>query len=194
LDLWALSGCQSKLITPPESSTPELPAISLNTAKSHNSEICIVDVCTDTTVKSFPLVSSPLSEKDHLDVVEQKRQNPEGRGQKDSHEIPINLDHLHEISRGDNDFQQELLQIFLEDGLAYLEKLKLALSVGDYLSLAYYAHQLKGASATIGMQKMPDIAQMLESQAEKKQLLGASELLIELEQVLECIQAFLANK
>jgi hypothetical protein len=40
---------------------------------------------------------------------------------------------------------------------------------------------------------MPEIAAQLERQAEDNQLLGASELLTELEQILECIQAFISE-
>jgi HPt (histidine-containing phosphotransfer) domain-containing protein len=91
------------------------------------------------------------------------------------------------------EFLKELLQVFLEDALVYLEELKNALAVADCTTLAHRAHQLKGSSATVAIYKMPEIAAQLERQAEDNQLLGASDLLAELEQILERIQAFISD-
>ncbi len=108
-------------------------------------------------------------------------------------EVPLNLERLEELSRGDVEFQQELLQVFMEDALTYLEEVKLALSAGDCVALARRAHQLKGSSATLAIRRMPELAAKLESQAKQNQLVGAVELVTELEQILERLQAFIAN-
>jgi HPt (histidine-containing phosphotransfer) domain-containing protein len=108
-------------------------------------------------------------------------------------EVPVNLEHLAELSRGDPEFELEVLQVFVEDALLYLENIKNALAAGDNVNLGRNAHQLKGSSATVAVHKMPDIAAELERQAHDNQLSGASELITALEQILERVQAFIAN-
>ncbi|HAA32706.1 MAG TPA: hypothetical protein DCE56_39560, partial [Cyanobacteria bacterium UBA8553] len=106
-------------------------------------------------------------------------------------EVPWNMEYLDEISRGDVEFQRELLQVFLEDALVHLEDAKVALSTEDYLTLARRAHQLKGASATVAIQEMPELAARLETQAQNNQLLDTTELIAQLEQILQRVQAFI---
>lgn len=106
-------------------------------------------------------------------------------------EVPVDVARLSELAEGDAEFQRELLQVFLEDAVVYLEELKNALENEDYVALARRAHQLKGSSATVAIYKMPEIAAQLEHQAEEKQLLGAAELVTELEQILRQVQAFI---
>jgi len=108
-------------------------------------------------------------------------------------EVPLNLERLNEITRGDTNFQQELLKVFMEDALTYLKECKLALWAGDYHSVARFAHQLKGSSATVAILEMPEIAARLESQAQKNQLLVAVGLITELEQILERVQTFISK-
>jgi signal transduction histidine kinase/CheY-like chemotaxis protein len=108
-------------------------------------------------------------------------------------EVPLNLERLNQITRGDTNFQQELLQVFMEDALTYLKECKLALWAGDYHSVARFAHQLKGSSATVAILEMPEIAARLESQAQNNQLLTAVGLITELEQILERVQTFISK-
>ncbi|HEY9726780.1 MAG TPA: response regulator [Chroococcales cyanobacterium] len=108
-----------------------------------------------------------------------------------SDEIPIDLDRLAIISRGDAEFQRELLGIFLEDALVYIEEAKLALAMGDYVTTARRAHQLKGSSATVAVKEMPELAAKLESHVQNNQLLDAGEAIAQLERILESVQAFI---
>ena len=142
----------------------------LDTAKSQNSELSIAK--SDRVSSHSKLSSFPPKQLD---------------------EVPVNLERLDELSRGDTEFQEELLQIFVEDALTYVEELKLALLAEDYVTVARRAHQLKGASATVAIRWMPDLAARLESQAENNQLLGAAELVTELEQILERVQTFITK-
>ncbi|MCL1465204.1 ATP-binding protein [Argonema galeatum] len=100
---------------------------------------------------------------------------------------------LYEIARGDAEFQLELLQAFMEDAPTYLKEAKEALLSGDCNTLGRRAHQLKGGSATVAIRFMPDLAARLQSQAEANQLDGASEIIAELEKILERINTFIAN-
>lgn len=109
----------------------------------------------------------------------------------DSAGVPLDLARLKEISRGDTEFQKELLQIFMEDALEHLAEVKLAFQTKDYLTLARRAHQLKGASATVAILQLPDLAAQLERQAIEHQLTDTSELIAKLEQILEHIQTFI---
>lgn len=105
--------------------------------------------------------------------------------------VPLDLARLKEISRGDTEFQQELLQVFMEDALVHLAEVKLAFQAKDYITLARRAHQLKGASATVAILQLPNLAAQLERQAIEHQLTDASELIAKLEQILERIQIFI---
>lgn len=108
-----------------------------------------------------------------------------------SDEIPIDLDRLSIISRGDAEFQRELLGVFVEDALVYLAEAKLALATGDYLTVARRAHQLKGSSATVAVRGMPELAAKLESQAQNHQLSDAGGAIAQLEIILDSVQAFI---
>ncbi|MFB8790127.1 MAG: PAS domain S-box protein [Potamolinea sp.] len=110
-----------------------------------------------------------------------------------SEDLPVNLEILNELSRGDTEFQRELLEVFLEDALTHIEEMKIAIATGDFVTLIRRAHQLKGASATVAIRKMPEIAASIEQMAQENQLFGADTLLIELEQILELIQSFIAK-
>jgi PAS domain S-box-containing protein len=115
-------------------------------------------------------------------------------GNESCDEVPVDLARLSELADGDIEFRRELLEVFLEDAVVYLEELKHALEKEDYVTLSRRAHQLKGSSATVAIYKMPEIAAQLEHQADEKQLLGASELVTDLEQILEQVQAFIASR
>jgi CheY-like chemotaxis protein len=108
-------------------------------------------------------------------------------------ESPLDLNYLEEMTRGDTEFQRELLNVFMEDALIQLEDIKQALLEEDYAILVNRAHQLKGASATVAIKQMPEVAARLESQAQQHQPSGADELITELEQILERVQVFIAN-
>lgn len=108
-------------------------------------------------------------------------------------DVPLDLQQLDELSRGDLAFQQELLAVFLEDSFLYLKEIKIALAQGDCLTLTRYAHQIKGSSATVAIKIMPELAAQLEHQAKDQQLLGAQLLITQLESILERVQAFVSN-
>jgi HPt (histidine-containing phosphotransfer) domain-containing protein len=149
---------------------PALQTLSWSEAKIQNSELCTTKGCCVSTHSKL----SPFA-PEHLD------------------EVPVNLERLAELTRGDAEFQRELLQVFMEDAVTYLEEVKMALSAGDRVTLARRAHQLKGSSATVAIRKMPELAARLENQAQENQLLDAAGLVTELEQILERVQAFIAN-
>ncbi|HIK53442.1 MAG TPA: CHASE2 domain-containing protein [Oscillatoriales cyanobacterium M59_W2019_021] len=106
---------------------------------------------------------------------------------------PIDLEYLNEITGGDPEFQWEVLETFREDALTCIGKMKAALAEPNAIVLAQLAHQLKGASSTAAVLKMPEIAKRIELQAKENCLDGIDELTIELEAIVERVTAFKAK-
>jgi HPt (histidine-containing phosphotransfer) domain-containing protein len=102
---------------------------------------------------------------------------------------PVNWTHLQEISMGDPAFQLELVKGFVKDGKSFLSEAKQALAAKDWVTLANKAHQIKGASASVAVQSMSEIAVNLDERAKDQNLEGASELVAQLEQILEQVAA-----
>ena len=105
----------------------------------------------------------------------------------------VDIARLSQISKGDVEFQQELLQAFVEDAETYIQEAKLAIVSGDFDILARRAHQIKGGSATVAIRSMPEIAHKLESQAKLNNLEGADEMIAELETIFERVKKFIDN-
>lgn len=108
-------------------------------------------------------------------------------------EIPLDLERLNRISRGKVTFQQQLVQAFVKNAQPGLEQIRVAIPVGDCLTVEQQAHRIKGSSANVGVRLMPDVAAQLEQQAREKDLEGATEQLEVLERQLEKVNAFLKN-
>ncbi|MCT7985586.1 PAS domain S-box protein [Laspinema sp. A4] len=106
-------------------------------------------------------------------------------------EAPIDLDRLHEISRGDEEFELELLETFMEDAVVYFEDIKRYIKTQDWVELSRRAHQLKGGSATVAVLSMPNIARQIESLANQQCQEGLEELAAELEVILTRIERFI---
>ncbi len=113
----------------------------------------------------------------------------------DSHsqDLPLDWQHLHQLSENNTEFELELLQIFVEDIQPRLEALKAVISASDFDQIARYAHHLKGASANIGATTMHIAAEKLEQLAIKSERRGTSNLVSELEEFLDRIQVFLRS-
>ncbi|MBD2040002.1 PAS domain S-box protein [Microcoleus sp. FACHB-672] len=108
-------------------------------------------------------------------------------------EVPVDLERLRELSRGDTAFELELLETFMEDAPTYVEEIKQAAETRDVATLCRRAHQLKGASGMVAIRKMPALAAQLESVAQENHLEGAAELVTELEAILQQVKALIAN-
>jgi CheY-like chemotaxis protein len=102
---------------------------------------------------------------------------------------PVDWTHLQEISMADPAFQLELVKGFVKDGKSFLSEAKQALAAKDWVTLANKAHQIKGASASVAVQSMSEIALNLDERAKDQNLEGASELVTQLEQILKQVEA-----
>ncbi|MDZ8105904.1 MAG: response regulator [Nostoc sp. DedQUE12a] len=109
-------------------------------------------------------------------------------------ELPIDWERLHQLSENNAEFEIELLQIFVEDIQARIEIIKIAIAAFDFEQLAREAHQVKGASANMGVTAMHLAAEKLEQLAHNQERRGTNNLISELEEFVKRIQEFLVTK
>ncbi len=106
-------------------------------------------------------------------------------------DLPIDWEHLHQISEHDPEFEINLLEIFVADIYEHLEITKAAIAEQDFQQLAREAHQIKGASANVGATLMHLAAHKLEQLALNQERRGTANLVTELEDFVKRIQDFL---
>jgi CheY-like chemotaxis protein/HPt (histidine-containing phosphotransfer) domain-containing protein len=109
-------------------------------------------------------------------------------------DLPIDWEHLHQISENDPEFELNLLEIFVEDIQHHLEITKAAIAAYDFEQIAREAHQIKGASANVGAITMRLAAEKLEQLARNQERRGTTNLILELEEFVKRIQEFLIFK
>lgn len=97
---------------------------------------------------------------------------------------------LHLLSDNNFEFEMELLQLFTQDSLRHLERLKQAIAEDDLQQIEQIAHHIKGASANVGASLMYLAADQIERRAWQKQLDGVDESISQLALSLEQIQRF----
>ncbi|NEO97523.1 MAG: response regulator [Symploca sp. SIO2E9] len=100
----------------------------------------------------------------------------------------IDWPRLQAISEGNILFQLELVRALLTDGETFLAEIKQALADKNNLIIAQKAHQIKGASASVAVKKMPEIAAQLYHHAQAKNFNRAGELVTKLEQILNSLK------
>jgi PAS domain S-box-containing protein len=101
----------------------------------------------------------------------------------------IDWEYLHQISENNEEFELELLQIFVEDTQVHLQGVKRAIASHNFQQFERETHHIKGASANIGAASMRVIAEKLEQLARSQQLEESQDLLAQLEQSFNRIQA-----
>lgn len=109
-------------------------------------------------------------------------------------DLPLDWEHLHQLSEGNVEFELELLQMFVEDTHSHLEVTKAAIAANDFQLLEQEAHHLKGTSANAGATAMHLAAEKLEQLIRIQQISGATDLVSELEEFVNRIQEFLISK
>lgn len=107
----------------------------------------------------------------------------------------INWEHLHHLSDGNEEFELELLQTFVEDTQRHLQALESAIVHQDTLRLEHEAHHIKGSSANLGLTAMQATATQLEKCACQAHIPieAALALVAELQRSLTGVQEFLAD-
>jgi signal transduction histidine kinase/ligand-binding sensor domain-containing protein/DNA-binding response OmpR family regulator len=80
-------------------------------------------------------------------------------------DAPVDWERLMKVSDGDEDFAQDLVQLFIESGDAALRDITVALQRGDLAAVGRVAHSFKGSSANIFAQPASTAAARLEEAA-----------------------------
>ncbi|MBD2515368.1 response regulator [Nostoc sp. FACHB-973] len=106
-------------------------------------------------------------------------------------ELPIDWERLHQLSENNPEFEIELLEIFVEDTQPRLDIIKMAIAAQDFEQIAREAHQIKGASANMGITTMHLAAENLEQLARNQERRGTNQFILELEDFVKRIQEFL---
>ena len=109
-------------------------------------------------------------------------------------DLQIDWQHLHALADGDDEFESELLQMFVEDTFSHLELLKAAIAANDIQQLRREAHHLKGTSANVGAVAMRLAAEKLEQLARIQDYKGSAKLVLGLEDSIKRIQSSLIDK
>lgn len=104
--------------------------------------------------------------------------------------LEMNWEHLHCLADGNQEFELELLHLFLEDTQVHLERARFAIVNQDFALLEQEAHHMKGASANVGATPIRTAATQLEQQGKQQQLADATDLLAEIEAALRLIQTY----
>lgn len=105
----------------------------------------------------------------------------------------IDWEHLHQISDGNEEFELELLQVFIKDTQTHLLAAETAIAEQDYGAIEQEAHHIKGASGNVGIKTMQTVAATLEQQARQQQVEDGLSSISQLEEVLRQIQAFVRS-
>jgi HPt (histidine-containing phosphotransfer) domain-containing protein len=95
----------------------------------------------------------------------------------------IDLSRIQETSDGDLEFEQELIQMYLEDAAGHVEQITKQIAMPS-IGLRNIAHTLKGSSANIGATAMRNAALAVEKYAGGEGVSDLSRLVAELEQAL----------
>jgi HPt (histidine-containing phosphotransfer) domain-containing protein len=112
----------------------------------------------------------------------------------------LDLEHLRQISEGCPEFEQELLQIFLEDSRQHLDVLRQAIAQSNLPQIKRTTHHLKGSSANVGAKRVGAIAMQIENYAHRISALDWAEAstlnpdVTEMEQSLNQIQAWVQRQ
>lgn len=84
-------------------------------------------------------------------------------------ELPLDLGTLKILSDGDMDFALELLQIYYDDCLPYLQSLREGIGTRQYDRIYEAAHYLVGSSSNIGATQAMNSARQIELLSRSKE-------------------------
>ncbi len=106
-------------------------------------------------------------------------------------EFPIDWQQLRQLSEGNEEFELELLQIFLTETRSLLQQAQQAILRRDAPPLAHIAHQIKGGSGNIGMREIVRLARELEQSTQVRDWESATNQVEQITRSLNYVQNFL---
>jgi HPt (histidine-containing phosphotransfer) domain-containing protein len=104
---------------------------------------------------------------------------------------PINQNWLESMASTKKDFTKKLFEVFIRDEPARVIKIKEAYKSNNFNELKYLAHSLKGASATMGADRVRESCLKLEKSALKNDAAVIEANLKELEEEMEHLYQFM---
>lgn len=105
----------------------------------------------------------------------------------------MNIKELAENLGLEEDEYLEILELFLDTGMVDIDKLRSAIEEGNAEEAAQAAHSLKGASGSLGLRKIYDLAMKSEEAARNNSLDGLAEYVQTLKEQLNSL-AEIAHK
>jgi HPt (histidine-containing phosphotransfer) domain-containing protein len=106
-------------------------------------------------------------------------------------EAPVDLTSLRELTGGDNDFEREIIDLFLDDTVLRLDRIKEAIEGGNSIGVEAEAHSIKGVSGNMGAERFRKLAQTLEFKGKSEgSLEGAEQMLADLRSEFENVKRF----
>jgi PAS domain S-box-containing protein len=105
----------------------------------------------------------------------------------------INLDRLNEISEGNKEFQELLLDTFITAINSNILTIENAIAAKDYQTIAHQGHQIKGSSANIGIDFFQELGKDLEVKAKNNDLDGVKLILAEMSKKIPALENFLQS-
>lgn len=106
----------------------------------------------------------------------------------------IDWQYLHHISAGNDDFELEILQVFMSALPAHVQALETGIQTDDFYQIEQEAHYIKGAASSAGVRSIETVAERLEQQARQHQLDHPYQLLLEVKGGMECVRQVVDRK
>ena len=106
---------------------------------------------------------------------------------------PAALERLLEMTGGDPEFLDELVDTYLEDAVTQLEAMRAAADSGSTEALVRPAHSLKSNSANVGAERLADLCRALEADARSGAVTTASERVAEADEEFQRVRLALAE-
>lgn len=94
-------------------------------------------------------------------------------------EVKIDWQYLEEMSSGNNEFKQALLQAYSMSMPEHLETLAIAISTKEYAIIEHEAHFIKGSSSAIGITGVAIMASLLEEVGKNKKIVENTTVLLD---------------
>ncbi|MBE9029175.1 Hpt domain-containing protein [filamentous cyanobacterium LEGE 11480] len=106
-------------------------------------------------------------------------------------ELPIDWQQLRQLSDGNEEFELELLNIFVTEMTLRLRQAQQAILHSQSDALAHLAHQMKGSSGNLGMGEIVRLSRELEAAAQTQNWEDAANQVEKISRSLNFIQNFL---
>lgn len=106
----------------------------------------------------------------------------------------IDWNYLRQFSGENKDFEQELLQMFVQTIAPRIESLRIAIANQDFQQIEKIAHYIKGSSASSGVRSLEALTLELEQQGRSQTLDGADRLFANVEDEFRRVQQFIYDR